>query len=42
MADKEMTEVSEAQIASHWKEEELYPPNPRVHRPGKHDGRGHL
>ncbi len=29
MAEKEMTEVSEAQIASHWKEEELYPPTPQ-------------
>ena len=30
MAEKpEMTEVSEAQIASHWKEEEVYPPTPK-------------
>ncbi len=27
MSDKENTEVSEAQIASHWKEEEYYPPS---------------
>jgi len=30
MAEKpEMIDVSEAQIASHWKEEELYPPTPK-------------
>lgn len=36
------TEISEAQIAVHWQEEEKFPPTAELYRSGEHDGCGYL